>query len=88
MIQGMDGLTHYSTYLPQVVILLTKTLPKPMAHVILHSMLIAPRGRQNHFVAKDFFLEVQNYWIKYFYNRSVSLSLCCILTSMMMWIIF
>jgi hypothetical protein len=26
-------------------------------------------GRNDHFVAKDFWLEIQNYWIKYFYNQ-------------------
>lgn len=72
MIQGMKGLTHYSNYLPRLVLLLTKTLPKPLAHVILHSLLISPSGRPNHFVAKDFFLEIQNYWIKFFYNNTVS----------------
>ncbi|PLW54244.1 hypothetical protein PCANC_05205 [Puccinia coronata f. sp. avenae] len=27
-------------------------------------------GRNGHFVAKDFWLEIQNYWLKYFYNKS------------------
>lgn len=72
MIQGMKGLTHYSNYLPRLVLLLTKTLPKPLAHLISHSLLITSSGRPNHFVAKDFFLEVQNYWIKFFHNHSVS----------------
>lgn len=72
MLQGMKGLTHYSNYLPRLVLLLTKTLPRPVAKIILHGMLISPSGRPNHFVAKDFFLEVQNYWIKFFYNNTVS----------------
>lgn len=76
MIQGMKGLTHYSKYLPQVVAMLTTTLPEPLAHVLKHNMLIAPSGRKNHFVAKDFYLEVQNYWLKFFYNHSVSLFFC------------
>lgn len=73
MIQGIKGLTHYSKILPQVVAMLTKTLPEPITHVLKHNLLIAPSGRPNHFVAKDFFLEVQNYWLKFFYNNAVSL---------------
>lgn len=69
--QGMKSLTHYSNYLPRLIILLKETLPNDVAHTILHSFLITPSGRPGHFVAKDFFLEVQNYWIKYFYNQSV-----------------
>ncbi|KAH9807170.1 hypothetical protein DFH28DRAFT_1018314 [Melampsora americana] len=70
MTQGLKGLTHYSRYLPRLIRLLTKVLPKPLAQVIMHSLLISPTGRPGHFVAKDFFLEVQNYWLKYFYNNA------------------
>lgn len=69
--QGMKSLNHYSNYLPRLIVLLKETLAKDLAHTILHSFLITPSGRPGHFVAKDFFLEVQNYWIKYFYNHSV-----------------
>lgn len=71
MIQGLKGLVHYSTHLPRLVLLLTHSLPKPLARIIAHSMLISPSGRRDHFVAKDFFLEIQNYWLKFFYNHSV-----------------
>lgn len=70
--QGLKGLTHYSCYLPRLIRLLTKVLPRPLSRIILHSLLISPTGRGGHFVAKDFFLEVQNYWLKYFYNHAVS----------------
>lgn len=70
MAQGLSGLTHYSRYLPRLIRLLTKVLPKPLSHVILHSLLISPTGRPGHFVAKDFYLEVKNYWLKYFYNHA------------------
>ncbi|KAI7942010.1 hypothetical protein MJO28_012037 [Puccinia striiformis f. sp. tritici] len=33
-------------------------------------MAQAPSGRHKHFVAKDQHLEDQNYWLKYFFNRS------------------
>lgn len=74
MIQGMDCITHYSNHLPRMILLLEQTLPKPISAVLKSSLLIAPRGRPKHFVAKDFFLEVMNYWIKFFYNNSVRYS--------------
>lgn len=73
MIQGINGLTHYSNYLPRLVRLLETVLPAELSHVLKHSLLVAPSGRQGHFVAKDFYLEVQNYWLKYFYNNTVSI---------------
>lgn len=72
MIQGMEGLTHYSNYLPRLIFLLQDTLPEHLRKIITESLLISPSGRPGHFVAKDFFLEVMNYWIKFFYNNSVS----------------
>lgn len=75
MVQGIKGLTHYSNYLPRLVRLLTTVLPPELSKVIRHSLLITPSGRKTHFVAKDFYLEVQNYWLKYFYNHSVSVLL-------------
>lgn len=72
MVQGVVGLTHYSNYLPRLIRLLTTVLPAELSRVIRHSLLLSPSGRKGHFVAKDFFLEVQNYWLKYFYNNSVS----------------
>lgn len=72
MIQGMDGLTHYSNYLPRLILLLQDTLPEHLQKIMTKTLLISPSGRPGHFVAKDFFLEVMNYWIKFFYNNSVS----------------
>jgi hypothetical protein len=37
-----------------------------------HNLLISPSGRKDHFVAKDFWLEVQNCWLKFLYNKSGS----------------
>ncbi|POV97708.1 hypothetical protein PSHT_14446 [Puccinia striiformis] len=34
------------------------------------STYLCPTGRAGHFVATDFYLEVQNYWLKYFFNHS------------------
>ncbi|EGG03361.1 uncharacterized protein MELLADRAFT_90247 [Melampsora larici-populina 98AG31] len=68
--QGIKGLSHYSRYLPRLIRLLTKVLPKSLSHVILHTLLISPTGRHGHFVAKDFHLEIKNYWLKYFYNHA------------------
>lgn len=70
--QGLKGLSHYALHLPRYILILEKYLPKTLAKVIKHSLLIPSSGREGHWVAKDFFLEVQNYWLKYFYNNSVS----------------
>lgn len=69
MSQSLPGLTHYATYLPRLVLLLTKVLPPSLSKFFQHSMLVSPSGRPGHFVAKDFFLENHNYWLKFFYNR-------------------
>jgi hypothetical protein len=69
MSQSLSGLTHYSAYLPRLVLLLTEIFPTSMSKFISHNLLVSPSGRANHFVAKDFFLETFNYWLKFFYNR-------------------
>ncbi|KAH9821005.1 hypothetical protein DFH28DRAFT_1190502 [Melampsora americana] len=70
MAQGMKGLSHYALHLPRMILLLESGLPPELAKLIKHSMLIPASGRPGHFIAKDFFLELQNYWLKYFYNHS------------------
>jgi hypothetical protein len=70
MAQGITGLTHYAIHLPRMIILITKVLPPALRHAIQHSLLITPSGQPNHFVAKDFFLETENYWLKYFFNNN------------------
>ena len=70
MSQALKGITNYSSYLPRMVLLLTVILPPPMRKYFRHNLLISPSGRKDHFVAKDFWLEIQNYWIKYFYNNN------------------
>ncbi|KAI7967511.1 hypothetical protein MJO29_000788 [Puccinia striiformis f. sp. tritici] len=70
MAQGITGLTNYGIHLPRMLLLLTKVLPPGLRKVLQHSLLICPSGRPGHFVAKDFYLEVQNYWLKYFFNRT------------------
>lgn len=71
MAQGMKGLSHYALHLPRLILLLEIGLPRDLAQLIKHSMLIPASGRAGHFIAKDFYLELQNYWLKYFYNHSV-----------------
>ncbi|KAH9807657.1 hypothetical protein DFH28DRAFT_1138510 [Melampsora americana] len=70
MSHGVKGMSHYARHIPRLVLLLEHYLPKPVAHVIKHSLLIPASGRDGHFIAKDFYLELQNYWLKYFYNHS------------------
>ncbi|KAA1074367.1 hypothetical protein PGT21_002864 [Puccinia graminis f. sp. tritici] len=70
MTQSLPGLSHYSAYLPRLVLMLTKILPPDLAKFLRHNLLVSPSGRANHFVAKDFLLENHNYWLKYFFNRA------------------
>ncbi|KNF05273.1 hypothetical protein PSTG_01487 [Puccinia striiformis f. sp. tritici PST-78] len=70
MAQGIRGLDKYAIHLPRMLILLTEVLPPGLQKVLQHSMLVTPSGRDGHFVGKDFFLEVQNCWLKYVYNNS------------------
>lgn len=72
MAQGLKGLSHYAIHLPRFILILERFLPKKVAKAIKHSLLIPTGGRDGHWVAKDFYLEIQNYWLKYFYNNSVS----------------
>ncbi|KAI7937710.1 hypothetical protein MJO29_015025 [Puccinia striiformis f. sp. tritici] len=69
MTQSLPGLTHYSAYLPRLVLLITQILPPSLGKLIRHTLLVSPSGRPGHFVAKDFFLENYNYWLKHFYTR-------------------
>ena len=70
MTHGIKGLNNYAIYLPRMIILLTKVLLKGLATTLLHSLLINPSRRPKYFVAKDFFLENNDFWLKYFYNHS------------------
>ncbi|POW07650.1 hypothetical protein PSTT_08088 [Puccinia striiformis] len=53
-----------------MVLLLTKVLPEGLATALKHSLLVCPSGRANHFVGKDFYLENQNFWLKYIFNHN------------------
>ncbi|KAA1085603.1 hypothetical protein PGT21_012580 [Puccinia graminis f. sp. tritici] len=70
MSQALTGLVNYRSYLPRMVLLLTHILPPSLSKYIRHNLLISPSGRPNHFVAKDYYLECQNYMLKFLYNRS------------------
>jgi hypothetical protein len=68
--QGLKKLVHYSRHLLQLILLLEVILPPSLAKVVESTLLLCPSGREDHFVATDFYLEVQNFWLKYFYNHS------------------
>jgi hypothetical protein len=68
--QGMPKLPQYSKHLPKLIVLLKEVLPESISKIVLSTLLICPTGKANHFVATDFFLEIQNYWLKYFFNHS------------------
>ncbi|KNF05647.1 hypothetical protein PSTG_01050 [Puccinia striiformis f. sp. tritici PST-78] len=70
MTQGLTGLTNYLSYLPRQVLMLTQFLPPALQKYLSHNLLISPSGRSNHFVAKDFWLEVKNYWLKFIFNNT------------------
>jgi hypothetical protein len=70
MAQSIKKITNYSSYLPCTVILLSGGLNPSLSKYPQHNLLISPTGRVNHFVAKDFWLEIQNYWLKYFNKKS------------------
>lgn len=74
MAQGLKGISHYAIHLPKFILMLDKYLPCKIAKAIKHSLLIPTGGRHGHWVAKGFYLEIQNYWLKYFYNNSVCFS--------------
>ncbi|PLW07674.1 hypothetical protein PCANC_27011 [Puccinia coronata f. sp. avenae] len=70
MVQSIPGITNYSSYLPRTVLLLTVILPPDMATYLRHNLLMSPTGQMGHFLPKDNYLELQNYWLKHFYNSS------------------
>ncbi|OAV90296.1 hypothetical protein PTTG_28393 [Puccinia triticina 1-1 BBBD Race 1] len=70
MSQGIGGMPHYSKHLPKLIVLLNHILPESLLQLVFNTLLFSPTGRPGHFVATDFYLEVQNYWLKYFFNHS------------------
>ncbi|PLW30044.1 hypothetical protein PCASD_21295 [Puccinia coronata f. sp. avenae] len=69
MSQGLKGLTHYSAYLPRMVIPLNELSPKDLSKLLQHNLLISPSRRPSHSMPKGNFLDTQNYWLKHFYNQ-------------------
>lgn len=61
---GVPNLRQYAVQLPRMIV------PPGLSKVILHSLLIAPSGRHNHFSPKDYFLKHQNCWLKYIFNQT------------------
>jgi hypothetical protein len=70
MAQSIKEITNYSSYLPCMIILLSGGLNPLLSKYLRHNLLISPTGCAGNFVEKDFWLEVQNYWLKCFYNKS------------------
>ncbi|KAA1139302.1 hypothetical protein PGTUg99_037688 [Puccinia graminis f. sp. tritici] len=44
MTQSLPGLTHYSAYLPRLVLMLIQILPPNLAKVMRHDLLVSPSG--------------------------------------------
>jgi len=70
MCQALPNMPHYSKSLPKLILTIKEFLPNSLSRVVEATLLISPHGRANHFVATDCFLELQNYWLKYFFNHS------------------
>ncbi|OAV96595.1 hypothetical protein PTTG_26274 [Puccinia triticina 1-1 BBBD Race 1] len=70
MTRSLSGSTNYSSYLPRMVLVLTVILPAALRKYLQDNLLFSPTGRKDHFVAKDFWLEIQNSRLKYFYNNT------------------
>ncbi|OAV90350.1 hypothetical protein PTTG_28351 [Puccinia triticina 1-1 BBBD Race 1] len=70
MTRSLLGSTNYSSYLPRMVLVLTVILPAALRKYLQHNLLFSPTGREDHFFAKDFWLEIQNSRLKYFYNNT------------------
>jgi hypothetical protein len=68
--QGIKKLTQYSIQLPQMIILLNYGLPHGLSRVIKHSLFVAPTAGRKHYLAKDQYLEMKNYWLKHFFNNT------------------
>ncbi|PLW41572.1 hypothetical protein PCANC_17426 [Puccinia coronata f. sp. avenae] len=66
--QGIKKLTQYSIQLPRMIILLNYALPDGLSQVIKHSLLVAPNAGRKHYLPKDQYLEMKNYWLKHFFN--------------------
>lgn len=72
MAHGLKGLPRYALHLTRFLILVDQDLPPELFKVILHSMLIPSSHRPGHFVGNDLWLEHQNFWLKHFFNQTVS----------------
>ncbi|KAA1121213.1 hypothetical protein PGTUg99_025333 [Puccinia graminis f. sp. tritici] len=70
MTQGLGKMPHYSRHLPKLIVQLKHVLPHAISQLVLNTLLISPTGKAGHFVATDQYLEVLNYWLKYFFNHS------------------
>lgn len=72
MAHCLKGLPRYALHLTRFLVLVEQDLPPELAKVILHSMLIPSVHRPGHFVGNDLWLEHQNFWLKHFFNQTVS----------------
>ncbi|EFP85007.2 uncharacterized protein PGTG_11176 [Puccinia graminis f. sp. tritici CRL 75-36-700-3] len=70
MTQGLGHMPHYSKHLPKLIVQLKYVLPKSISHLISNTLLLSPKGQAGHFMATNQYLEVLNYWLKYFFNHS------------------
>jgi hypothetical protein len=70
MTQGLGKMPHYSRHLPKLLIQLKYVLPDAISTLVKNTLLLSPNGKAGHFMATDQYLEVLNYWLKYFFNHS------------------
>jgi hypothetical protein len=70
MSQALPKLPHYSKHLPRLILMLKHDLPRSVGMLVESTLLVCPTGRKNRFLATDQFLELQNYWLKHYFNNS------------------
>ncbi|KAA1114047.1 hypothetical protein PGTUg99_011318 [Puccinia graminis f. sp. tritici] len=70
MTQGLGKMPHYSRHLPKLLVQLKYVLPDAISKLVKNTLLLSPNGKSGNFMATDQYLEVLNYWLKYFFNHS------------------
>jgi hypothetical protein len=68
--QGLKGLHNYLSYLPHTILLFDEVLNPSQSKLFRHLLLFSPSGKDNHYMFKDGYLKVQNYWLKHVYSQS------------------
>ena len=70
--QGITGMRHYRTHIPNLLLKICgPDLPPDLQSAIQKTFLVSPSGRPGHFVSQDFLMETYNYTLKYLFGTKV-----------------